>query len=93
LDNPYLRSYSTLANRLLQINDTSEMSVWPTAFPISQDDSVTSFQQNDVVVPNFDFTEEVQVSFVPVMAMIFPYIEGFSHTPVHTLTFTSLILK
>jgi len=35
------------------------MSVWPTAFPISQDDSVTSFQHNNVVVPNFDFAEEV----------------------------------
>ncbi|CAG8676785.1 5816_t:CDS:2, partial [Paraglomus brasilianum] len=55
---PYLHSYSTLANRLLQINDTLEMFVWPTAFPISQDDSVTSFQHNNVVVPNFDFAEE-----------------------------------
>ncbi|CAG8655446.1 9023_t:CDS:1, partial [Paraglomus occultum] len=35
------------------------MSVWPTAFPVSQDTSITSFQQNDVVVPNFDFAQEV----------------------------------
>jgi len=58
-NNPYLRSYSTLANRLLLMNNASEMSAWPTAFPISQDNSVTSFQHNDVVVPNFNFAEEV----------------------------------
>ena len=57
--NPYLHSYSTLANRLLQTHNPSEMSAWPTAFPISQDNSVTTFQHNDVIVPNFDFAEEV----------------------------------
>jgi hypothetical protein len=57
--NPYLHSYSTLANRLLQTHNASEMSAWPTAFPISQDNSLTSFQHNDVIVPNFDFAEKV----------------------------------
>ena len=57
-NNPYLRSYSTLANRLLESNTTSEMSAWPTAHPALEDNSA-SIQPNDIIIPNFNFPEEI----------------------------------
>ena len=55
---PYLQSYSTLANQLLQLNTSSEISAWPTAYPALEDNSVT-VQPNDIIVPNFNLPEEI----------------------------------
>ena len=57
-NNPYLQSYSTLANQLLQLNTSSEISAWPTAYPALEDNSVT-VQPNDIIVPNFNLPEEI----------------------------------
>ena len=58
-NNPYLRSYHSLASRLLQNNDFTANPIWPRATHIETEQIIPPVNRGDIIIPPHDFPDEI----------------------------------